>query len=495
MIVAAAPDAAATVDHIVGPLEGHALPDGSCLDVQVRAEPPARTVDPSAVMSATAPQVWLPDSSLWLGQVQGLTMRPVGSLGTSPVVLAAGTATLDRLGWRAHTPTWAQALSPDRRLVAPAMTDDAPSLLGLLALGHSIGPGPRAEQAVAALVLAGLRTPAADLAAAADLARSDKPDAPVLLASRLAVVQLNLEPATPDLAAVQPTGAPAVLDYPVVRVGRPSDDPVVGAGADLVAAALTSATGAKTARAAGFGPPAPVARSATKEAKEQAAQVAAFVSQVRLLAQPARMLIVLDTSKSMSQQVRPGVTRIRLAVQAAISAGELLPDTSAIGLWRFAGRQSKHRPYREVARIQNLGAVDGGVSHRDVVDAALIDSPRHLTPGGTALYDSTLSALRTARASYDPKATNSVVVFTDGTNEYPEGIDLREFQREVGADAKAHPQAPIVLVCIGISGTADMAALRGMVKPVGGRAYRADTPEVLRTVLFDAMAHRRHPAS
>ena len=306
MTVAATPDAATTVDNIVGPLDRHALPDGSCLSVEVRAEPPTRTVDPGAVMSATAPQVWVPDSSLWLGQVQGLTMRPVGSLGTSPVVLAASPSTVDRLGWRAHKPTWVQALSPDRRLVAPAMTDDAPSLLGLLALGRSIGPGPRAQQAVAALVLAGLRTPAADLAEAADLARRAKPDAPVLLASRQAVVRLNLDPATPDLAAVQPTGAPAVLDYPVVRVGRPSDDPVVSAGADLVAAALTSATGAKTARAAGFGPPAPVARSATKEGKEQAAQVAAFVSQVRLLAQPARMLIVLDTSTSMSSRSDPG---------------------------------------------------------------------------------------------------------------------------------------------------------------------------------------------
>src|SRR5690242_14495941 len=40
--VAIAPDAASTVEQIVGPLEGHVLPDGSCLAVEVRAEPPAR---------------------------------------------------------------------------------------------------------------------------------------------------------------------------------------------------------------------------------------------------------------------------------------------------------------------------------------------------------------------------------------------------------------------------------------------------------------------
>jgi hypothetical protein len=189
------------------------------------------------------------------------------------------------------------------------------------------------------------------------------------------------------------------------------------------------------------------------------------------------------------------VSRIQLAVQAALAAGELLPDTSAIGLWRFAGRQTTRRPYQEVARVRDLGTAEGTASHREVVKAALADSPRRLSPGGTALYDTALSALRTVRASYDPKATNAVVVFTDGANEYPQGIELREFQRRVGADAKAHPKAPIVLVCIGIGPAADMRALQAMVKPVGGRAYRADTPETLRTVLFDSVAHRPSKAS
>jgi Ca-activated chloride channel family protein len=495
--VTAAPDAAPTVDRIVGSLEGHALPDGSCLSVEVRAESPARTVDGNGPVSAPPPQVWVPDSSLWLGQSQGWTLRPAGSLGTSPVVLAGRTSTLTRLGWRHRTPSWVEALRPERHLVAPRMTDDSASLLAVLALARSIGPDPRrAERAVAGLVLAGLRTPADDLAAAAVLARSAGSNAPVLVTSRQAVVQLNLDPTTEDLTGVQPSGAPAVLDYPVVRVGRPTDDPVVGAGADLVAAALTSPDGASTARAAGFGPPAPVVAPATTEGKAAAAQVASFIARVRLLAQTSRMLILLDTSLSMSREVKPGVSRIRLAVQAALGTGQLLPDTSAIGLWSFAGRQAKDQPYRELARVMELGAVDAGDSHRHVVDAALADAPKRLSPGGTALYDSTLSAMRTVRTSYDPKATNAVVVFTDGANEYSGGIDLKEFQRKVAADAKAHPRAPILLVCIGIGPAADMEALRAMVAPVGGRAYRAESTEAVRTLLLESMAHRTpHPGS
>jgi hypothetical protein len=268
---------------------------------------------------------------------------------------------------------------------------------------------------------------------------------------------------------------------------------VVSAGADLVTASLTSPDGARTAQAAGFGPPAPVVAPTTAQGKAAAAQVASFVARVRLLAEPSRMLILLDTSLSMSQEVKPGTTRIQLAVKAAVDTGERLPDSSAIGLWRFAGRQAKDRPYHEVAPVMDLGALEGGLKHADVLKAALEDAPKHLSPGGTALYDSTLAAVRKVRATYDPKATNAVVVFTDGANDYGQGIDLQEFRRGVAADAKAHPQAPIVLVGIGIGPAADMQALHAMVSPVGGRTYRADSSEAVEMALFDSIARRTPP--
>jgi hypothetical protein len=43
---------------------------------------------------------------------------------------------------------------------------------------------------------------------------------------------------------------------------------------------------------------------------------------------------------------------------------------------------------------------------------------------------------------------------------------------------------------MGMGPAADMDALHAMVAPVGGRAYRAHTPQALRTVLFDSIAHR-----
>jgi hypothetical protein len=497
--VVAVPAAVPVIEQILRPLDRRTLPDGSCLDVGVQGELPARSVEGDGLASARTPQVWVPDSSLWAGQMERWNVQPVGSLGTSPVVLAGHPATIRRLGWSDRAPSWPEALTPERRLVAPAMTDDASSLLALLALARSIGPGEKAEQAVVGLVLAAARTPAADVDAAAVLARSKSLSAPVMLTSKHVVTQLNFDPSRDKLAAVAPQGLPAVLDYPVLRVSESGEDPVVAAGADLVAAALTAPDALPLTRAAGFDAPsrtvAPTTPQGRAAAKAALAQVSAFVAQVRQQAVPSRLLILMDVSGSMGLRVRPGLSRGRLASTAALSAGRLLPDDSTIGLWKFAGAQREGRAYTEVAPIDELGAIEGGQTHREIVNSAIAALPRQLSSGGTALYEATLAAVRTMRESYDPAARNAVVVFTDGANEFPGGITLREFQQAVQADAKANPDRPIVLVLIGIGPSADMRSLQAMAAPVGGRAYKADSPGALRIVLFDAIASRSRPKS
>jgi Mg-chelatase subunit ChlD len=284
----------------------------------------------------------------------------------------------------------------------------------------------------------------------------------------------------------------------VLRVGRSDEDPVVSAGADLVAAALTSPDATRLTRPAGFDAPsrtvAPTTVAGRAAAAAAAEQVNAFVRRVRQQAVPSRLLLLMDVSGSMGLRVRPGLSRGRLASTAALSAGRLLPDDSTIGLWKFAGAQPGGLAYAEVAPIDELGAIQGGQTHRDVVNRALAALPQQLSSGGTALYDATLAGVRAVRESYDPAATNAVVVFTDGANEYPDGITLRQFQQAVRADARANPGRPIVLVLIGIGPSADMPALRAMAAPVGGRAYRAQSPAALRVVLFDAIANRARTA-
>jgi hypothetical protein len=395
--------------------------------------------------------------------------------------------------------TWPQALANTHAIVAPSVTDDAPALLGLLALGQTLGPGTETQQRIAAAVLAASAQPARDLASALDYTRADGRNAPVFVTSAHTMSEADKDHSG-GLVAVHPVGPPTALDFPILRVGRPSDDPVVSAGADLVVQALTATAASRAAASAGFGPPSPTVVPRTKaqltKLAATAQRVAEFVTELRTLALPTRLLTVVDVSLSMAQPAQPGISRIRLAASAALGVGPLLPDGSAIGLWTFAGRQPHGKPYRQTARLDFLGAPDHVVpndhnkTHRDAVEVDLKRLPAQLSPGGTALYDTTLAALSQARDKYDPQANNAVVVFTDGANDYDAGITLQQFQQAARKDAETHPNQVVLLIAIGIGPQADMAALKAMCDAAGGRAYRADTAESLRTVLFDAIAHR-----
>src|SRR4051794_3350515 len=498
--VLTAPEVAGTVQTILQPLAGHPLPDDSCLQVDVQGQDPATSVANAGTTAlAGLPRVWIPDASLWVGQAPSWDARPVGSLASSPVVLAATPTTVKRLGWAGRDVSWPQALTADRTLLAPQITDDASALLGLLALARSLGGGPQTEQAIAGVILAASRQNVADepSAFAAALTSKAKAPSPVMVTNEQALKHANGDPATHGLVALHPQGPPAALDYPILRIARPDDDIVSTRATDLVVGALTSARARAAVPAAGSRPPAatavPTNAAGLAAMKAVNDKVSAFVGQVRTRATPSRLLTLIDVSLSMRAPVRPGYSRARLAVEAAIGAGKLLPDNSAIGLWSFAGRQPDGHPYKQVAPLDLLGAPDRGHTHRDVVSAELSDLPRHLADGGTSLYDSTLAAIHTMRGSYDQDATNAVVVFTDGANDYPRGVTLDQFVAKAQSDRAAHPGHELTLVLIGIGPDADMKALGVMAKAVNGLVYHADNVQALNTVVFDAIAKRTRP--
>jgi hypothetical protein len=497
--VVAAPQIAGVVQRVTTPLSGRVLEDGSCLRVLVEPQAPVTTVENAA--TSEQPQIWVPDSSIWPGQSTVWSVQPVGSVATSPVVLASSPATVERLGWAGGGVAWRQGLDATRHaVVAPGVTNDASVLLGLLALAQSLGPGIKTEQQIAATVLAAARVPAPDLESALDLVRASSSRSPAVLLTNEQMIANANKDRPKGLVAVRPAGLPAQLDFPVLRIRPSTDDPVVHAATDVVLGALTSPAARQAAQAAGFGPPLTAApqTTAARAAMAQAAKSAAgFAARVRTLAIPSRLLVTVDTSLSMNLPVRPGLSRARLAVLGAISAGRLMPDRSAIGLWSFAGKQRGGRPYQALAKIDALSAVDKvgadgkDITHRDVVNVDLLSLPRRLAPGGTALYDTALAALREARRSYDPQATNAVVLFTDGSNDYAAGMSLASFVTRAKALAAANPQQSVLLIAVGIGPRADMKALRTMTSAAGGRAYQANSPEVLQTVLFDAIAHRQ----
>ena len=473
------------------------LGNGRCAVADVTAQEPLQTVGDLGALDAEAlPAVWVPDSSLWTARAADAPLHAAGSMGSSPVVLATSRAVADQLGWTATPPSWGQALATDRPLAVPDLAASAEGLSALAAVRSSLGGGEDADNAVVEAVLAAARAtpiaPADALAAGA----AGGADAPLVPVSEQEVFATNQETENPALVAVYPSEGSPYLDYPVLRVGERSG--VERSAADAVVRALTSDAARRAVQKAGFrgsdgtAPPAAGEQTGIQEAAPgklalEPADVQGLFARLSSLAKPSRLLAVFDVSTSMKAPVGDG-TRATLARDAGKSALALFPDNSAIGLWTFARRLDGDTDWVQLVPTQALAIDVGGRSQRDVLREALDSIPERLAPGGTGLYDTTLAAVRAARADYDPTAVTSVVIITDGKDEDDDTIGLDALVQTLGAEID--PSRPVKVIGIALGPDADMGALEQIATATGGAAYSAVDENDLQTVLFDALRKR-----
>ena len=473
------------------------LGNGRCAVADVTAQEPLQTVGDLGALDAEAlPAVWVPDSSLWTARAADAPLQAAGSMGSSPVVLATSRAVADQLGWTATPPSWGQALATDRPLAVPDLAASAEGLSALAAVRSSLGGGEAADNAVVEAVLAAARAtpiaPADALAAGA----AGGADAPLVPVSEQEVFATNQETENPALVAVYPSEGSPYLDYPVLRVGERSG--VERSAADAVVRALTSDAARRAVQKAGFrgsdgtAPPAAGEQTGIQEAAPgklalEPADVQGLFARLSSLAKPSRLLAVFDVSTSMKAPVGDG-TRATLARDAGKSALALFPDNSAIGLWTFARRLDGDTDWVQLVPTQALAIDVGGRSQRDVLREALDSIPERLAPGGTGLYDTTLAAVRAARADYDPTAVTSVVIITDGKDEDDDTIGLDALVQTLGAEID--PSRPVKVIGIALGPDADMGALEQIATATGGAAYSAVDENDLQTVLFDALRKR-----
>jgi hypothetical protein len=268
-------------------------------------------------------------------------------------------------------------------------------------------------------------------------------------------------------------------------------DAVVGrllsaeARAAVAGAGLRTPTGAAPEHA---GPDTGIRAVAPRRVPVEPAQVQQLLARLSSLAAPSRILAVFDVSTSMRAPVGDG-TQVTLERDAATSALSLLPGSSAIGLWDFAYRLHGDDDWAELVPTRRLDAQAGGRSQRALLGEALDSLPRRLSPGGTGLYDTTVAAVRRARAGYDPASVSSVLLVTDGTNDDDHtGLPLDRLLTTLRREAD--PAEPVKVFAVGVGPDADMGALRQIAAVTGGAAYSALDPEDLRTVLFDTLRRR-----
>jgi hypothetical protein len=494
---------AVTVTPELGKIAEKALADpieldgGGCAVAAVTAQEPLQTVgDLTALEAGALPDVWVPDSSLWIARAGEASVDAVGSMGTSPVVLATSRQAVEKLGWTDSAPGWGQALAGEQPLAVPDLATSAEGIAALSAVRAALGGGDEADNAVVQAVLAAARGGTLTVSDALAAGVEGGADAPLVPVSEQEVYAGNEGAEGSALVAVYPSEGSPSLDYPVVRVGPASGDQA--AATDAVVRALTSKTARTAALEAGFrdtaGTAPPRSGDATGIRSEapaplelDPAAVTALLTRLTSLAAPSRILTVFDVSASMEAPVGDG-TRATLARDAAKSTLSLVPGNYALGLWAFAYQLEGPQDWAELVPTRELDADVDGRPQRDVLDEKLDTLPDRLTRGGTGLYDTTLAAVRAARQDYDPTAVNSVLVVTDGKDDDDAGVELGPLLAALRSEADA--ARPVKVIGVALGPDAGLTALEQIADATGGAAYSAVDPADLHRVLFDALRQR-----
>ncbi len=493
--------AAQEIAPVVAQIARHAADDErACYRVRVVTRESAAVVESLAVSDdGDRPDVWIPESTMWLWRAQDAAVWEVPATGTSiassPVVLGVTETVAADLGWPEERPGWGQVIGPAASGLAVGFPDPARDPVGvstLLELDELVAdaPDPGTARTVAMRALSRNTVPRQE-----DLFNRLPGGvmAPVeaFPTSENALLRHNAEPGAVPLVAVYPEDGVPALDFPfVVLPGTAADTRSAAEGfldrlltqesADLLAdagfrtpdgAALRDRSGDR--RTAGERmTPAPLRGSAEVE------RVLAAWAGVNL---SGRLRVLLDVSGSMADPV-PGTGRSRMAltVDAAVAGLALFKPTTKLGMWVFATDLDGTRDYEVLLPMRPMS------EHR--ADGAL-DTLRTVTArenGDTALYDAVLAAYRDGVRGWEPGRINTVVVLTDGKDDNASDITRDRLLAELAR--LRDPGRPLKLVGIGIGPGVDRAELTAIAEATGGAAFVATNPAHIGTVFHQALS-------
>ncbi len=464
MKVAVAPEAATVVGNI--------LEDAGCSQIEVESAKADQVLQPMA-LGGDLPDVWIPDSSLWIDriepEVEPVTLRT--SMASSPVVLVSGDG-LTRT-------SYAEAFAEDDLLIGDPRR--MMSALGTVVAG-SAKPQTEAElEPYAERIASGDEAAApTDSARLAELRN--------VMSGVTATSEQQWSTYAPMLKAAAPKEGTVVLDYPVMITADSSRRNAIASTITSFARVLDSGAADSALTQAGFrtagaGKPSPNVGAFTRV---DSAVVAKTASDWGAKLRPTRALAVVDVSGSMAWPV-PGsaTTRLQLTQAAVSEATDILPGGASMGLWAFSEKVEGKLDGDHEALVPTHQLASKNQRAQLTEEIAGLSAR---TGGGTALHETALAAYQAAVASYDPLASNTVLLFTDGTNDDPGSMDLDELVRQL--HAASDPARPVRVLGIGITADADLGALQAIADATGGAAYVAERPEDVEPVLREALEQR-----
>ncbi|GAA4942204.1 substrate-binding domain-containing protein [Actinoplanes utahensis] len=443
---------------------------------------------PNAAADATvAPDVWLPESTLWLRRARatGAFQVPAEgvSVATTPVVLALDEGTAKRVG----AAGWPQLVGAVKPPVAVSLPDPATSPLGFAGLlglrDIARGSAPYTAALMRRLSPNTVSTAGEKVPDPVGPGKNEtavvSTEQQVLFAAAGGRRQVAVYPG-------RPVPGP---DYPYAVLTPEEEQREYATG---LLRALLATNGAEVFTGHGLRAPdgaaptdIPAATRIRKTAYTPAPLPAEQDAETLLNAWggvhiSARMLAVFDISGSMAAAV-PGSDESRLSatIKAAQDGVQLLLSTTELGVWEFSTDLDGQRDYREVVPVGPIGPRRDDIIRR-------VGRMEVEPDGTTGLYDTALAAYRDATRNWTPGRINMVLILTDGTDDNASGISRATLLRELGrlADRKR----PVPILFIGVGPEIDPAELNQIAKATGGRVALTDKPSGIRQIFYTSLA-------
>lgn len=485
--VAAAPEIAEPLEQALGKVEK----EEDCAEFEVD------TVSASSVTKSInedkAPDVWVPDSSTWTDALDdGAGNWTKGtSIATSPIALAVGS---ERQDAASSISSWGTLLRDKGSLQMANPDVDTASRLAFHA--SRIGEPDRIglETGKRLIAMSRFAAPSSNKLLD-DYSKQPKKTKPFPLSEQQIATHNEEHEDVPPLRAVIPKKGTLMLDYPWMISPELS-----GEARDVAERARTELGSVEVREAltkAGFrgpdgegGPTIAGEKAGTFTRLEPLSpgERVEAVEQWDTLRTDMRMLAVIDASGSMSwDSTTPGMTRWEVTKGSLLKGVNILPAGSEVGAWVFSSNRKGQQDYEQIAPIKRLDADTGSGTYRDELRKTVKEGDKYLG-GDTGLYDSVWAAYQKMSKEYDPDHVNSVVVFTDGKNDDPNGgLSLDQLLTKL--DGAYNSKKPVRVITIGM-GEADPTALQKIADETGGTSYIAETPDDIERVFVQALLAR-----
>ncbi len=509
--VAVSPGMASTLAKLAEQFNAQArkAPDGSLMLVRTVSIVPEKMIEQSL---ANPPfQAIAPDSSLWLNQLdqrwvgqysagEGESLIPIGNrrfgdpvrYAASPVVIAAWESVARGLGWPDRDIGWKDI---QQKATADATfkwnhpsTGHASGLLATLAefyAGAGLTRGLTEEAATAQTTLDYVRAVEATVRFYGEgedvivqrLAAEGRNFLDAFVAQEQVVIAWNQAQSGERLVAIYPAEGTLWADHPLalLELGMPGEAPITDnqrrtyqAFVDYLISAEVQkqllSTGYRPAdldvRLDGTGSPftgdAVDWRQPQTTLQIPAASVVEVVQNVWWYTKrPTNIYLVVDTSGSMEENDKIGLTRV--ALRSFVD--QIRGDRDQVGLITFATNVNLVRPLQpldDAGRTQLNGAID-----------------RLIASGNTALIDGVWEAYSRLLTEGSAESINAIVVMTDG-QENSSRQSMSALQRRIQQEQGKQ----IVIFTIAFGSDADEKLMRSMAEMGGGQYRRATETDI-----------------